>query len=285
MHLIELEFAGATHTWARGHTPDTRQSARLDRALCNGVWSLRFQSARVRHLPAVASDHCPLLISPNGFTPLHENNLPFRFQVAWLLHEHFQEFIQGIQKVLALNPHRGLIKLESKLRHELDDILAQEEMHWYQKARLDWIEYGDKNTTFFHLSTVLKQWKNKIVAIRGPEGELLRDKELVKERIVDYFALLFTEDGVDEEFDIPTGIFPELPPREWNALNLPFTKPEIDEVVQNMGSLKAPGSDGFQPLFYQKNWELVKNNVYDLAFHVLEVVLLLFNVTKLEVQG
>lgn len=143
-------------------------------------------------------------------------------------------------------------------------------MHWYQKARLDWIEYGDKNTTFFHLSTVLKQWKNKIVAIRGPEGELLRDKELVKERIVDYFALLFTEDGVDEEFDIPTGIFPELPPREWNALNLPFTKPEIDEVVQNMGSLKAPGSDGFQPLFYQKNWELVKNNVYDLAFHVLE---------------
>ncbi|XP_074293271.1 uncharacterized protein LOC141620249 [Silene latifolia] len=33
--LIELEFSGPAHTWARGNTPETRQSARLDRALCN----------------------------------------------------------------------------------------------------------------------------------------------------------------------------------------------------------------------------------------------------------
>lgn len=37
-----------------------------------------------------------------------------------------------------------------------------------------------------------------------------------------------------------------------------------------MGSLKAPGPDGFQVLFYQKNWELGKSNVYDNVFHMLE---------------
>ncbi|XP_074288240.1 uncharacterized protein LOC141613406 [Silene latifolia] len=33
--LVELEFSGPSHTWARGNSPETRQSARLDRALCN----------------------------------------------------------------------------------------------------------------------------------------------------------------------------------------------------------------------------------------------------------
>ncbi|XP_074318437.1 uncharacterized protein LOC141655247 [Silene latifolia] len=33
--LIELAFAGPSHTWARGNSVETRQSARLDRALCN----------------------------------------------------------------------------------------------------------------------------------------------------------------------------------------------------------------------------------------------------------
>lgn len=93
MHLLEVEFSSPAHTWARGNSPETRRSARLDRAFYNGDWSLRFENARVRHLPAVQSDHCPILISPNGFAPLEAINRPFRFQVAWLTHECFQDFV------------------------------------------------------------------------------------------------------------------------------------------------------------------------------------------------
>lgn len=53
LELIEVEFSGSLHTWARGLTPDTRQSARLDRALCNGPWGLMFENAKLRHLPAI----------------------------------------------------------------------------------------------------------------------------------------------------------------------------------------------------------------------------------------
>lgn len=35
MELIEVEFSGASHTWARGLTSETRHSGRLDKALCN----------------------------------------------------------------------------------------------------------------------------------------------------------------------------------------------------------------------------------------------------------
>ncbi|XP_056697923.1 uncharacterized protein [Spinacia oleracea] len=91
--LIEVEFSGPSHTWARGNTMETRRSARLDRALCNAEWGLCFDKARVKHLPALQSDHCPLLISSNGFAPISAINRPFRFQAAWLSHEKFAEFM------------------------------------------------------------------------------------------------------------------------------------------------------------------------------------------------
>lgn len=93
MHLVEVEFSGASHTWSRGLTPETKQSGRLDRALCNSEWGLRFGAAHVKHLPAVQSDHCPLFISPNFFAPIQTINKPFRFQATCLTHEKFSEFI------------------------------------------------------------------------------------------------------------------------------------------------------------------------------------------------
>ncbi|XP_021726222.1 uncharacterized protein LOC110693409 [Chenopodium quinoa] len=94
IRLLEIEFSGASHTWSRGNSVTTWQSARLYRALCNGDWSLRFPNASVKHLPAIQSDHCPIRIAPNGFAPISEVNRPFRFQAAWMSHEKFRDFIE-----------------------------------------------------------------------------------------------------------------------------------------------------------------------------------------------
>lgn len=33
---------------------------------------------------------------------------------------------------------------------ELDELLRQEEMWWAQRAKADWLKWGDRNTRFFH---------------------------------------------------------------------------------------------------------------------------------------
>ncbi|XP_074289440.1 uncharacterized protein LOC141614592 [Silene latifolia] len=114
--LIELEFSGSLHTWARGNSCDTRQSARLDRALCNSDWGTRFENATVKHFPAYQSDHCPLFISPNGFVPLQSVQKPFRFQAAWLTHEKFAEFVSESWSVGS-----SLVDQLSSLSHKLQN--------------------------------------------------------------------------------------------------------------------------------------------------------------------
>lgn len=89
--------------------------------------------------------------------------------------------------------------------------------------------------------------------------------------MVSYFAKIFKgKYDSGDIFDIPVDVFPELPQREWEMLNLPFTLFDIDAMIKSLASLKAPGPDGFQALFFQKNWELVKESVYKTTILVLE---------------
>lgn len=92
--------------------------------------------------------------------------------------------------------------------------MEKEEILWYQKARVEWLKNGDRNTSFFHLSTVIKQWRNKVVAIRDANDSWIFDKELVKAHFVNFFTKLFTEESYPHHSVIPNDIFQELPVRE-----------------------------------------------------------------------
>ena len=92
--LIDLGFFGPKFTWARGLHPATRKEARLDRALCNTEWRLKFQEGAVRHLIRACSDHSPLLISTGSIKQSTSHNRPFRFQAAWTTHKQFENLVK-----------------------------------------------------------------------------------------------------------------------------------------------------------------------------------------------
>ncbi|XP_021761146.1 uncharacterized protein LOC110725977 [Chenopodium quinoa] len=233
----------------RGKSVETGRSARLDRALCNGEWSLRFPNASTKHLPEW---------NQSTFHNIFKKKRNLIARIA------------GVQRALALQKARDLIKLESKLRKELDIVLEQEELLWYQKYRVEWIRDGDRNTTFFHLGTIARRWRNKISAIKSIQsGEWLHSKEDVQAEVVNFFETLFHAEEPQQHEELPFGIFPEFSNRDWQHLSRPFTRCEVDNVINNLGAMKAPGPDGYQDIFYQKNWALVADNVYELVLDVL----------------
>jgi hypothetical protein len=52
-------------------------------------------------------------------------------------------------------------------------------------------------------------------------------------------------------------------------LTNPFSKKEMDEVIKDMPSDRAPGPDGFNGLFLKRYWPIIQTEFYHLAaeFH------------------
>ena len=74
--------------------------------------------------------------------------------------------LNGIQRAMAITPSASLLDLEKNLLLELDNVLSQEGELWALKSRVNWSIQGDRNTSFFHMSTLVRRKRNKITAIK-----------------------------------------------------------------------------------------------------------------------
>ena len=78
--------------------------------------------------------------------------------------------IQDLKKELQEmrdSPNRiGPVHAEIKVVDRLTELYHREEILWRQRARLDWLIHGDKNTYFFHLCASRRRRKNQIKSLQ-----------------------------------------------------------------------------------------------------------------------
>ena len=68
--------------------------------------------------------------------------------------------LNGIQRVILVWPSNFLLNLENELQRKLDLALTQEEELWALKSRVNWMIQGDRNTAFYHVSTLVRRKRN-----------------------------------------------------------------------------------------------------------------------------
>ena len=144
-------------------------------------------------------------------------------------------------------------EIGSKVAEELNVILEELEMFWFQKSRV----------------AAIRHRFNCIEALKVDEGHWVTEAKEIKRLVVNYFATLFTESMPQPLNDLPSGLFPQILEDMFVELSKCYTKEEILLALRTMEPLKAPSPDGYQALFYQKYWNLVGNNVCDLVLGVL----------------
>ncbi|CAA7029675.1 unnamed protein product [Microthlaspi erraticum] len=228
--LIDMGFRGNQFTSRRGKVVRHFVAKRLDRVFYCAHARLKWQEAVVTHLPFLSSDHAPLYIQLSPEIAGDPRRRPFRFEAAWLKHDGFQDLMKASWKGdlntnVALRPSDTLLVREEDLIKALDVVLEQEEMIWFQKSREKWIPLGDRNTRFFHTSTVIRRQRNRIEMLKRSDGSWITDSAEM-----------------------------ELLAREFSAF-------EIEAAVRGMGKYKTPGPDGYQPVFYQSCWDTVGTSV------------------------
>ncbi|KAG7544019.1 Ribonuclease H domain [Arabidopsis thaliana x Arabidopsis arenosa] len=179
--------------------------------------------------------------------------------------------IKEVQDLLEVGQTDELLSKEEGLIKEFDEVLEQEELIWFQKSREKWIAHGDRNTQYFHTSTIIRRRRNRIEMLKDDENKWVSEPKEIETLAVGYYKRLYSMDDVDLVVEqLPQFGFSALTREEVNDLNTPFSRLEVESAIKGMGKFKAPGPDGFQPVFYQQCWDVIGDSVTSFVLRFFE---------------
>jgi endonuclease/exonuclease/phosphatase family metal-dependent hydrolase len=241
--LREIEMSGHKFTWANSRRIPIYE--RLDRVLVSIEWEHNYPLETVEVLNREILDHTPLLPS-TGEKAKPKKQLPFIFELGWLLKEGFFEVFSEVWK----RENRGgtpMQRWQSKIRrlrqflrgwtknmngaykkekqeflrkaeeldkkaesqllsqHEWDlkqsiheritQLLREEEVRWFQRAKTTKILKGDNNTKYFQMVANGKRRKTRIFRLEQEEG-IVEGEEQLNSYITKYYKNLFRKSQV-----------------------------------------------------------------------------------------
>lgn len=156
----------------------------------------------------------------------------------------------------------NIMKVKLALNLEAD----KEELYWAQRARSNWLKFGDRNTTYFHRLATQRSKRNKVTKLENESGVEIEGEGNLQVLATRYFEELFTTIPVQDNAMLMNRIEPCIEGRHNEALIKEFSADEIYEATKAMAPLKAVGNDGFPSFFFQKYWHLVGSDVTRYCF-------------------
>ncbi|XP_074336591.1 uncharacterized protein LOC141673749 [Apium graveolens] len=253
---------------------------------------------------STSSDHSPILLEPIPVVHMYVRR-SFYFENAWLSEPMCAQIVRdnwtGYQNMGVLDKIRicgeklgswgkkitskfgkriklckdELKQLRSKrdaiyverfkeVKKQLYKIFDQQEIFWRQRSKQLWLKAGDQNSKYFHAMASARKRSNQIHKLQNKWDEWVEWDDGLQDLISDYFKNLYATDEPDwgEVIDnIPTTITV--------AQNIKLVKPVTNEEFKNalfqMHPDKAPGPNGMTPTFFQKNWQIVGNDVVNVV--------------------
>jgi hypothetical protein len=91
---------------------------------------------------------------------------------------------ERLKLIQEMDPSQENLSIEAALQLEINEWLEREEVKWRQKSRELWLKEGDRNSKFFHLSTLVRRHKNYITEIQLDFGRWIHSRD----DIADYFT-------------------------------------------------------------------------------------------------
>ena len=101
-------------------------------------------------------------------------------------------------------------------------------------SRCKWINYGDRNTSYFQNLATARKWRNRVLMLQDEQGNWVDDQQKLKDMGVTFFSKLYKEDGNQDRF-LVSSFFPQLKNDEINALQGQIIDEEITGAIFPMG--------------------------------------------------
>ncbi|XP_062103152.1 uncharacterized protein LOC133814172 [Humulus lupulus] len=284
----ELKIMGSYYTWSNNQEGGNRIYSKLDRVFSNEDWLHSFRNVTVVSHWEVVSDHCAILLKQiavqnegfrttflaNWYKPLKVEGRGLE-QVVWKLirlkhvlkkfnwrvigdvvrnYEESKVLFQQEKTKLFSDPNNSNLCTEE--RTTFLEFKRQENLYAsfvYQKSKIDWLHFGDENSSFFHASLKKRKIANRIVTFVSDGGRVEDNYLKVINHFVQYFELFLGSSSKASGYIDPITIAlgPVLNFDDQLELIKPFSCQDVKVAMLIINSIKSPGPDGFGAGFFK----------------------------------
>lgn len=136
------------------------------------------------------------------------------------------------------------------LKIQLDEAHKEEEAYWSQKAGVQWLEEGDKNTQYFHASTIQRRKANRTDHLEKENEKWCYSDEEIVEEIAAYYSKLYISSDSFGWDDKVNGIATSIIYSMNSYVIKPMENDEIKKAIFSINPTKAPGMDGMILFFF-----------------------------------
>jgi hypothetical protein len=166
-------------------------------------------------------------------------------------------------------PTQATISQIHKLEDKLDGLLQKEEQWWFQRAKTNWLQHGDKNSKFFHFKATQRERKNRINCITYAMGNNHTHNNNIQEVFQTYFSELFSSSNPTDMQETMQVVANRVHPHMYDYLNQDFTSAKVSYATHQLKSNAAPGPDGLNAHFYQTYWDTIGGDITQTALNIL----------------
>jgi len=161
-----------------------------------------------------------------------------------------------------------------ELQAEINKLMTKLEVIEIEKARgamlrskIEEMEYGERNTTFFHSMEKSKAKKNLINTLITEDGNVLNEVTDILKEEVRYFSSIYqnkNEFSQDMFDDFTSNIdIPQIAAADKANLDKELTYVEVGKALSTLKNTSSPGSDGLTAAWYKVFWVRVKHILMD----------------------
>ncbi|GKF94736.1 hypothetical protein Tco_0284436 [Tanacetum coccineum] len=161
--------------------------------------------------------------------------------------------LDEVQK--ALDGNSSLRDEEAVYVQAFNEAKIDEDRFLRQKAKIEWLEGGDSNTSYFHKSIKSRNQRSRIDVVTNAENVEVTGLGVPDVFVSHYEAFI----GSSMECDLlnTTGLINKKVSDGSNTNMIrPVTNAEIKKAMFDIGDAKAPGPDGYTSTFFKKGWDV-----------------------------
>lgn len=128
---------------------------------------------------------------------------------------------------------------------------------------------GDRNTKFYHITTVTRRCHNKVNSLKLSNGTVYTDPNMLKLHARDFYQEMFPKTTATQYTVSNTQLasLSHYTLSQMEQLNLvkPIEFWETTKAIKSILPHKAPRPDGYQLFFIQKYWAIVGSSIHKLV--------------------